>query len=636
MKFKNITIQKLLVAGAVLITLILTFIIFFSNFSIKDTINQFRLISSIKDIKNKELEIRNAENNVLVYDIINPDFYMSGQSVYIEKINENLAKINQELDELANNSNIKKLQLTDQIKLTQQDVDDYKTHIDALIRTLLAKGFKDFGYVGNMRKKIHNVESELKNIDNDKYSVYMLTLRRHEKDYLLRKDLKYRDKFNAAADTFIQEIKNGPEADQYLIPIIEEYRDIFKTVVKEDVVLGLDNNKGIRYEIANSIASIESNLNSLSSIIRKTSEKKIHRTVFNISLFIVILSLVIIYILFSMSRHIVKSIVNLKNYITRLGQGELPEEIPIYNDDEIAHMKGSINELTKNLRNTKAFAQAVGNGNFDKEVNVFGNTGDLGSALVDMRKQIIQVSQEREKQIKESNERLWSNEGFNQIHDILSSNKNSEEQLFYTIISKLTQYLGANQGTLLISDIINHEQVLVTKGTFAFDRNKINHKEIKVGEGLIGSVTFEKQSLYMTDLPENYINITSGLGDAPPQYLLIVPCLSEDEIVGVIEIASFKPMEKYQIEFVEKVATDIANNIKKIRIEQTTKQLLEKTQKQANELTEAEEELRQNLEELKTTQESMEHKEREMITEIKRLKEENEKLKQQYLEPSMQ
>ncbi|HBY53492.1 MAG TPA: hypothetical protein DEH15_13750 [Marinilabiliales bacterium] len=145
----------------------------------------------------------------------------------------------------------------------------------------------------------------------------------------------------------------------------------------------------------------------------------------------------------------------------------------------------------------------------------------------------------------------------------------------------------------------------------------------------MGAVAFEKQTLYMTQLPANYINITSGLGDASPTNLVIVPCMVEDELLGIIELASFTIFEPFHIEFLERVAVDVASNIKKKQIEETTRDLLYKTQIQAKELAEKEEEMRQNFEELQATQEVLENRENELNREIEFLKQENHKLKTQ-------
>lgn len=147
--------------------------------------------------------------------------------------------------------------------------------------------------------------------------------------------------------------------------------------------------------------------------------------------------------------------------------------------------------------------------------------------------------------------------------------------------------------------------------SFAFNRKKYLKKQIQLGEGLVGACAVEKETIHLTEIPQDYVKITSGLGGSNPTSLLLVPLLIESDMLGVIEIASFNNFEKHEIEFVEKVAESIASTLKSVRINIRTSQLLEQSQQQSEEMAAQEEEMRQNMEELQATQEESARREAE-------------------------
>ena len=139
----------------------------------------------------------------------------------------------------------------------------------------------------------------------------------------------------------------------------------------------------------------------------------------------------------------------------------------------------------------------------------------------------------------------------------------------------------------------------------------------------------EKDYIFLTDIPKDYINISSGLGDENPRSLLLVPLIYNDEIFGIIEIASFNVYKDFEVDFVRRVAESIAATISTVKSTIQTAMLLEQSQQQAEEMSAQEEEMRQNMEELRATQEQSARREQELSTEVEELRQRLKELTQQ-------
>jgi len=133
-------------------------------------------------------------------------------------------------------------------------------------------------------------------------------------------------------------------------------------------------------------------------------------------------------------------------------------------------------------------------------------------------------------------------------------------------------------------------------------------KRVDIGEGLVGQAWIEKDTLLITDIPNHYIQITSGLGDSNPRCILVVPLVFNGETYGVVELASFHIFEKYEIEFIKKLAENIASTIATVKSNEKTARLLHDSQMMSEQMRAQEEEMRQNLEELMTTQDDLQRK----------------------------
>lgn len=228
----------------------------------------------------------------------------------------------------------------------------------------------------------------------------------------------------------------------------------------------------------------------------------------------------------------------------------------------------------------------------------------LGKTLLELKDYLSQNREAEKTRRKEDDQRTWVAEGLAKFSDILRKDNDNIEELSYNIISELVNYLGANQGGFYtLNDQDTKDLHFEMTACYAYERKKYSEKRIEWGEGLVGSAALEKQTIHMTKIPDSYLDITSGLGKANPKSLLIVPLIVNEELHGIMEVASFKDFEQYQVDFTEKVAESIASTLSTVKINVRTAKLLKESREQAEVLATQEEQMRQNMEELQATQE---------------------------------
>jgi len=251
------------------------------------------------------------------------------------------------------------------------------------------------------------------------------------------------------------------------------------------------------------------------------------------------------------------------------------------------------------------FIDAISAGNYEAELSLEqGAEAGLGNTLVTMRDK-LRISADGDRK------RNWSTSGLAQIGEILRTSTGSSEELFDNILKFVVKYTRSNQGGLFVLNEENEsDKHLDLVACYAFERKKYIAKKIAIGEGLVGQCFLEGERIYLMEVPAEYVSITSGLGGASPNALLLVPLRNNDKIFGVLELATFTKYDSHEIELVEKLTESIASTISSVRVSESTRILLEKSQQQAEEMGAQEEEMRQNMEELEATQEEMRRKEK--------------------------
>jgi PAS domain S-box-containing protein len=316
------------------------------------------------------------------------------------------------------------------------------------------------------------------------------------------------------------------------------------------------------------------------------------------------------------ARSFTQPLYSMRNTLSLVAQGALPETSVDKSNDEFGQMSEKVDELVKTLKGSADFAQRIGEGKYDTAYKPASANDILGMSLINMRNNLI----ENERLDKERN---WIVRGVAEISEILRMH-DSIDALGDDVIKFILEKIGALQGAFYIVNDDNAQQppVIEMRASYAYTRKKYLKARFKFAEGLVGQAAAEKDIVLRTEIPDEYVTITSGiLGDQRPRCILVVPLITNEDVYGVLEFAGLKKFDPSQVKFVQELSLILARTIFNIKVNERTRKLLGESQQMSNELKEKQEVLRQNAEEMQATQEELKRsnqKLEEQIEEVNR------------------
>lgn len=208
-----------------------------------------------------------------------------------------------------------------------------------------------------------------------------------------------------------------------------------------------------------------------------------------------------------------------------------------------------------------------------------------------------------------------------------------------TFISKISEMMAANYGVFYIVEGKDNEQRLTKLASFAAQTEPLGKESFALGEGLVGQCALEKKMFVLNDVPQSYIEIQSGLGQAHPSSIVIVPVLYEGSIEAVVELAGLTPFSEMHMDLLKEVIGPLGITIDNLHGRMEVERLLiesqvltEELQSQAEELQTQSEELQMQAEEMKITNEQLEEQNQyaeQKTMELERMKEKLEEHAQQ-------
>lgn len=248
----------------------------------------------------------------------------------------------------------------------------------------------------------------------------------------------------------------------------------------------------------------------------------------------------------------------------------------------------------------------------EKESEMMRQTAEEEKKKLEIEKEEnLKKTEELKQKQADEKKRIWANEGITLISKVIREGQ-EHDKLYDKIIATVVKYMRANQGGLFLVERESNKVEINLKACYAYGKKKYAEKSVLPGQGILGQAYLERQYVYLTEIPKNHVNITSGLGEAPPTVLLVVPLIVNEVVQGLLEIAAFQKIEAYEINFLEKLGEVIAMHINNQRVVEQTQRLLKESQEQSEMMRAQEEEMRQNMEELAATQENIERSQRKV------------------------
>lgn len=619
--FTPIKAKLLAITSIILLLFLVTYIMVYnSRYYAKDMVQQAKQLGELR--MGPEM-MRTQLNNFLHHEIFLPETYQAEKSKVLDSLATRIKYHAQLLNEIRSASYLNK-NASNSINAVKADLVSFEQGNQKLFKAIMERGFQQTGAAGDWYRQGEYLENYIAALKNPVLLKTWINIRKSEFRYNLNHHIRSIEqltdetiKLKASVISSGSELTKGmPEADKLRVAAeLDKYLDVVLKLRNKDKVLGFGTTEGL---IGNQIMML--NLISEKSIaISSDIEKNIDQFTRNQFLlrivFLLLLTSLVLFLFSATYKNIINSVRNIIDFLQDLVKGRLPDPVNLDSRDELGKVASLLNEFVFSLREKVKFAQGLGTGKEKAELKPLSSDDSLANALLDLQISLKKAAEEDIKYKIEEKKRAWSNEGLAKFSEILRFQTSNIGQLSDLIIKNLVKYLNANQGGVFsYIDDIPEDAHLELVSAFAFDRKKHISKRINIGEGLVGTCAQEKLTIFMTDIPEGYISITSGLGEASPRSLLIVPLKTEEAIYGIIEIASLNILEPHEIEFVEKLAQSIASTFASLKINVHTSQLLEQSRKQAEEMAQQEEEMRQNLEELQATQEESARKEAEIMS----------------------
>ncbi|HEY0770911.1 MAG TPA: methyl-accepting chemotaxis protein, partial [Sphingobacteriaceae bacterium] len=250
------------------------------------------------------------------------------------------------------------LEIVDELESLSGNFKDYNTVFNKIVGAYRQRGFEDYGDEGELRAAIRAIEESSFNID----MVSVLTLRRHEKDFFLRKDLATVKKFTDEIKSLREGLGNGARANE-IKQLLATYETNFNDVVKTEQLIGLSEKEGLTGQMREAIQKIEPIVTALESKVEERTQAITFKTIVTFAIVFIVELLIGIFLAIQFSNRMTESIQTVREAALKLSDGILPEALEVKTNDELGDTQTAVNDLIQSLKDSIEVANLVSRGN---------------------------------------------------------------------------------------------------------------------------------------------------------------------------------------------------------------------------------------------------------------------------------
>ncbi|MBN2662954.1 MAG: PAS domain S-box protein [Bacteroidales bacterium] len=316
--------------------------------------------------------------------------------------------------------------------------------------------------------------------------------------------------------------------------------------------------------------------------------------------FFLLFAIVVIIFVRILSKNGLKLLEAFSNNISVLKKGRIQTEIPqVSQYKELNYLNLQLESLRMRLLKLSELHESIKAQKLDVSIKTYGSSDKLGNSINEAIQAINERSVHRTKALEIEKKNDWITEGLNIIHDAARVTDDSLEELADKINEKVSVYSDAFLSSVFIYfEEENEEPILKSVSTFGLDKKRAFKKEIKLGEGVVGSVALERKTQYFDKIPSDYHIIVGGLSYMKPRSILVQKLEYEEDFYGILEIAFLRKLEKHELEFFDAASAEIALSVKNLISNIKTKNLLEKMKVQTAEIEKTKEMLQVKVKEI--------------------------------------